>query len=133
MRGGTLYEANPARLPAIRPPGESQDVGKHDDDCGGLGDRTRLGCRDHTRQTVEIRMALVTAERLVWYCGEHTAKLEIAVMPPIPCCQKLLFSVACGKSKASAIAPTGTYTTQAARRSHLQRTCSGAKHAHGSA
>ena len=29
----------------------------------------------HARRTVGIRMALSTTERLVWHCGDHTAKL----------------------------------------------------------
>ena len=30
----------------------------------------------HVRRTAEIRMPLPTTERLMWHCGEHTAKLE---------------------------------------------------------
>ena len=34
--------------------------------------------RCHARQTVVIRMALLTAVRLVWQCGDHTAELKSA-------------------------------------------------------
>ena len=33
---------------------------------------------NHARQTVGIRMALPTTERLVWHCGDRTAKPESA-------------------------------------------------------
>ena len=51
--------------------------------------------RPHARQTVGIWMTLLTAERLVWHCGDHTAKPESAsrgrfLLP------NLLFSVARG-------------------------------------
>ena len=35
-------------------------------------------CFLHARRTVGMRMALPTTERLVWHCGEHTAKPESA-------------------------------------------------------
>ena len=44
-------------------------------------------------------MALPATERLVWHCGEHTAKPKIGVwtpIPPIPDYPNLLFSVARG-------------------------------------
>ena len=33
-----------------------------------------LRTRNHARRTMGIRTALLTTERLVWYCGAHTAK-----------------------------------------------------------
>ena len=44
----------------------------------------------HARQTVGIRMALSTTERLVWYCGDRTAKLESAT-----CCRFLIAKIFC--------------------------------------
>ena len=50
----------------------------------------------HARRTVGITMALPTTERLLWHCGEHTAKPNVGVWTPIAYCQTLLFSVARG-------------------------------------
>ena len=36
----------------------------------------RLQHSDHARRTVGIRMALLTTERRLWHCGDHTAKLK---------------------------------------------------------
>ena len=55
--------------------------------------------RGHARRMLVIRMALLTTERLFWYCGAHTAEQTIV---PIrddfadPYYQSLLFSVARG-------------------------------------
>ena len=52
----------------------------------------------HARQTVGIRMALLTAERLFWHCGAHIAEPQNGPMgpiPPIPYNQCLPFSGTC--------------------------------------
>ena len=41
---------------------------------------------------ITMTMALPTTERLLWHCGEHTAKPNIGVWTPIAYCQTLLFS-----------------------------------------
>ena len=42
----------------------------------GPGGSGRACGASQARQTVGIRVARSTTERLVWHCGEHTAKLE---------------------------------------------------------